>query len=109
MKRLLFKTILKGYAGITIYPFIFLKYNENEDSNYAIKVNHERIHLKQQLETLIVIFYLIYIINYLFNLLIYKGDAKKAYRNITFEKEAYKNEKDFNYLKNRHLFGWLIN
>jgi len=30
----------------------------------------------------------------------------KGYRNISFEKEAYANEKDLNYLKNRRAYAW---
>ena len=47
-------------------------------------------------------FYLWYIVEYLIRLL-GKGDA---YRNISFEQEAYSNEKDMNYLKNRKHFSW---
>ena len=31
--------------------------------------------------------------------------SHKAYRNISFEKEAYNNEKDLNYIKNRKIFA----
>jgi hypothetical protein len=30
-----------------------------------------------------------------------------AYRNISFEREAYANEKDFDYNRNRSPFAWL--
>ena len=31
----------------------------------------------------------------------------KAYMNISFEKEAYKNDSDFNYLKKRRFWAWV--
>ena len=47
-----------GYDGLTIFPFIFLKVNDFKD-DYVL-INHEKIHLKQQLEILIIPFYLVY-------------------------------------------------
>jgi hypothetical protein len=69
-------------------------------------VNHERIHLRQQLELLIVPFYIIYGLEFVFRLIAYKN-WKEAYQNISFEREAYKNEKDLDYLKTRPLFGFM--
>lgn len=90
----------KGYVGITIFPFVFLKHKSlKTDINLA---NHEKIHLRQQVELLIFIFYLWYSIEFLIRLLVYKN-WNKAYKNISFEREAYANEKDPNYLKLRPL------
>ncbi len=92
-----------GYVGITIYPFIFLRSKQNKNAKV---VNHERIHLRQQLELLIVVFFIWYLIDYFIKLIKYRN-RKKAYRNIIFEKEAYSNERDFNYLKRRKLYSYL--
>ncbi|WP_461788985.1 hypothetical protein [Pedobacter sp.] len=91
-------------AAMAIYPFILVKKKAYQDN--VILVNHEKIHHKQQLELLIVPFYLIYVANYLFNLVKYDSH-QKAYQQIVFEKEAYANENDFNYLNNRKPFAWL--
>ena len=96
--------IPKGYVAITLYPFIFLK-NQN-DRNNEILINHERIHLQQQIELLIIPFYLWYIIHFLINYFKYKN-WEKAYRNIIFEKEAYNNENDLNYLKKRKRYAFI--
>lgn len=79
-----------GFNAITIWPFIFYRKTLSKTV-----LNHERIHARQQVELLIIIFYLIYLIEYLF----------KGYNKISFEKEAYKNENNTNYLKNRKLFA----
>ena len=93
--------IPKGYNGVTIYPFIFLKQKCFEhDKNL---VNHEKIHLRQQLELLIIPFYLWYGIEFIIRIILYKNWFK-AYKNISFEREAYKNEKDLNYLQSRSLW-----
>lgn len=85
---------MKGFVGFTFYPFIFIK--RGKDTPVAI--NHERIHLRQQKRFLIVGFFVIYILHYLINLFKYMN-SDKAYRNICFEREAYKNERNLNYLK----------
>ena len=64
--------------------------------------NHEAIHTAQMKEMLYVFFYLWYLVEWLIRLL-GKGDA---YRNLSFEKEAYDNEGDLNYLENRPMFAW---
>lgn len=94
----------KGYAGITLYPFVFLK-NKTLKSN-AVLLNHERIHLKQQLELLIIPFYIWYGLEFLYRFIQFKN-WQMAYRNISFEKEAYLNEKDLQYLKKRKFWRFL--
>lgn len=75
----------KGYIGLTVFPFVFLKSKHLKMDKGLI--NHEKIHLKQQLELLIIPFYIVYMIEFLLRLFQYKKWAK-AYRNILFEGEA---------------------
>ena len=96
--------IPKGYKGITFFPFIFLL--NKEDEKKVVLVNHEKIHIRQQLELLVVLFFVLYVIEFLFRFLKYR-DWNKAYRNISFEREAYSNEKDLNYLKKRSFWSWV--
>ena len=90
-------------AGMALYPFILVNMEQHKTDKQLIR--HEKIHLRQQEELLIIPFYMLYIINYLFNLLRYK-DCEKAYMNIFFEKEAYNNEDDENYLIKRKFWAW---
>jgi len=90
--------------GMALFPFILIKHRS--DLTNTILLNHERIHIRQQLELLVIPFYLIYGINYLYNL-IQQSSHEAAYRNIIFEKEAYDHESDADYLKKRKLFGFL--
>ncbi|UKT63422.1 hypothetical protein [Pedobacter mucosus] len=90
--------------GMAIFPFILLKSEKYKDDIEII--NHEKIHLRQQLELLIFPFYFLYLLNYLLNYIKYKKHDE-AYRNIVFEKEAYDNENNINYLKSRSWFGWI--
>lgn len=94
----------KGYRGLTLFPFVFVKYTL--DKKNKIFVNHERIHLRQQLEMLLIPFFIWYSIEFLVRLIQYKN-TDLAYKNICFEREAYANEKNLDYLKNRSLWFFL--
>ncbi len=93
--------IPKGYRGLAAFPFVFVKYRA--DARNPVFVNHEKIHIRQQLELLILPFFIWYFLEYLLRLIQYKR-ADLAYRNISFEREAYVNESNFEYLKKRPFF-----
>lgn len=89
--------------GMALFPFILIKKKEDFFNEQLLR--HEYIHIKQQLEMLIVPFYVLYCINYIVNLFIYFNHYK-AYRNIVFEKEAYEKDKDIHYLEKRKLWSF---
>jgi hypothetical protein len=95
--------IPKGYRGLTAFPFVFLKCKFDLDNK--VLVNHEKIHLRQQLEMLVLPFFVWYLLEYMIRLWQYKN-ANLAYRNISFEREAYANELDLAYLKRRPFFSF---
>lgn len=88
--------------GMAIFPFIFSK----SKMPGLVLLYHERIHLKQQLETGLLIFYIWYLLEYLIRLVQYKNHYL-AYLNISFEREAYANEREFEYLVNRKFWAFL--
>ncbi|MBF4473458.1 hypothetical protein [Flavobacterium sp. HJJ] len=96
--------IPKGYRGLTVFPFVIIKHRF--DSENKVLVNHERIHIRQQLELLVLPFFVWYFVEYAVRLLQYRN-TNLAYKNISFEREAYANEKHVDYLKNRTLFSFL--
>jgi len=55
-------------------------------------------------EMLYLFFYPIYIFELIIKFLKY---GLNAYENISFEREAYRNENDFSYLVKRKPFAWL--
>lgn len=65
-------------------------------------MNHERIHSAQQREMLFVFFYIAYLLEWLLRLPM-RGNA---YRNISFEREAYANQRNLDYLQSRPLYAW---
>jgi len=91
-------------SGITLFPFILLR--KKELRHNQILINHEKIHLRQQLELLIIPFYIWYLSEYYIKYLKYK-DPERAYRNISFEREAYENDQNLDYLKNRKWWSFI--
>ena len=88
----------KGYKAMNLFGVLFVRGNARIDD---ITLNHEKIHTAQIKEMLYVFFYVWYVIEWLIRL-----PFGNAYRNISFEREAYDNQYDLNYLKNRKRFDF---
>ena len=89
----------KGFTAINLLGLLFVHpgvYLSDE------LMNHERIHSAQQREMLFVFFYMAYLAEWLVRLTM-RGNA---YRNISFEREAYANQRNLNYLKQRRHYAW---
>lgn len=69
-------------------------------------VNHERIHTAQMRELFFVPFYIIYGLEWLIRLMQY-GNRRKAYLNISFEREAYSRGDELDYLQRRTAYAWM--
>jgi len=87
--------------GMALFPFILSR--RKAPSRYFL--NHERIHLRQQLELGLVIFYVWYLIEYLIRFVQFRNHYL-AYLHISFEKEAYTHERDLLYLQKRSFWAW---
>ena len=88
-----------GYKAMNICGILFVRGNAYIDQK---TMNHERIHTEQWKELLWIGFLLWYVVEWLIRLP--KGNA---YRSLSFEREAYENDSDINYLKNRKRFAFL--
>ncbi|SDW47233.1 hypothetical protein [Aequorivita viscosa] len=98
------KFLRKNFNGIALWPFVIVR---NPDlSRDFIFLNHEQIHLRQQIELLVIFFYVWYGMEFLLRWISYKN-RNLAYRNISFEREAYACEKNLNYLKKRTFWSFL--
>ena len=82
--------------AMTIAPFIIIRKGDVLKEN---TLRHEKIHVRQQLEMLIIFFYLWYVVEW-----ILRGFD---YWNISLEQEAYAHENDKNYLKHRKFWAFL--
>lgn len=95
----------KGFAAINLFGIIFVRREwwEAADEERRLKLlTHEAIHTAQQRELLYIGFYLLYLLEWIWQIII---PPKGAYRWISFEREAYANERNFNYLNGRKRFA----
>ena len=94
----------KNFTALILWPFIFVR--KDEEKYYTDVVErHEYIHGEQQKEMLILFFYLWYLVEWLIKLVYYRN-RMTAYKNISFEREAYKNQNDLAYLDIRKHYAW---
>ena len=103
--KLVYNNIIpfKGYLAMCIFPFIFVR--KYARALKTTDINHETIHGKQQIEMLLVLFFVWYGIEWFVRWVAYGFDVHLAYKNISFEQEAYLHEDDLIYLNNRKLFA----
>jgi hypothetical protein len=101
LKGFLLNVSFLRVEAMALFPFILLKHK----SPSRFLLNHERIHLKQQLELGILPFYVWYFIEYLIRLMQYRTHYL-AYLHISFEREAYQHQADLDYLKTRSYWAF---
>jgi hypothetical protein len=103
------KLMGKRTIGVTIFPFIFLKksyFDKQPKEVLETTINHEKIHIKQQIELLVVFFYLWYFLEYYVKNFKYTF-KEDVYMNLSFEREAYENESNKDYLKTRKFWSFI--
>lgn len=116
-----------GYVAMSIFPFIFVRKDASRITTNVI--THEKIHSRQQAETMAIVtimvltlllfdlislwwllsipatYYALYGLEYAVRFVMYGFSRKMAYRNISFEQEAYINEADPTYPSRREAFA----
>lgn len=90
------------YPAICLGPLIIIR----KDNYTQELLNHEYIHRLQQIETLFIFGYLIYAIEYLIKLLWYRS-FKLAYKNVSFEREAFLFQNVIGYCGHRKPYAFL--
>lgn len=117
-----------GYETMNLFGILFTHDNEID----SIEYNHENIHSVQWIECTIaaaililglcilsdvsywwllispVVYYIQYCLEYVIIRFFHKKQ-NDAYRDISFEEEAYANEGNLNYIKYRKPFAWIKN
>lgn len=87
------------YKAMTIWPFVFVRSELSE-----IDMNHEKIHGRQQVEMLWLLFFIWYGVEYLLRAIFGGYNPGK---NVSFEREAYDKDIDLNYLKHRRFWEFI--
>ncbi len=95
----------KGFVAINIFGMLFIRKTYFSRLSRQI-INHESIHTAQMMESLFLFFYILYSLEWLY-WLVRKlfNHGINPYRSISFEREAYENDGDMEYLKHRKLFS----
>ena len=111
----------EGYLAINLFGLILCRKGDKSRIDERT-VRHEAIHTAQMKNMLYSLFYIWYGIEWFIKLWFCIGEAKvnykyrikkgflsmwgtTAYHNLSFEREAYQNHDDLNYLSNRKFFA----
>ena len=84
----------KGYKAVNLFGILFVR---DDAVIGSVDINHESIHTAQMKEMLY---------EWLVRLVQYRN-AHTAYRNISFEREAYMNQGSMGYLQGRSRYAWV--
>jgi hypothetical protein len=117
---------LKGFVAMTVWPFVFVR-REWAGKLSRATMRHEEIHGEQQKEMLTLglvaasamvvlgfewwslltlpLFYIWYGFEWLAKWIYYR-DAYTAYKNVSFEREAFANQRHVGYIDKRVPFAW---
>lgn len=93
----------RGFTYVNIFGVLFTRRDKPISD---VTLNHELIHTEQMKEMLYVFFYICNLIEWLVRLIILR-DSHKAYRAISFEREAYDNQENLAYREGRKRYSWL--
>lgn len=92
----------RRFQAINLLGFIFTR-----QALSPRELRHELIHSRQQREMLYLPFFLWYVAEWLLRWALCR-DRMRAYREISFEREAYQHEADEHYLEERRHYAWLL-
>jgi hypothetical protein len=90
--------------AITFYPFLFVR---SDTRHHEELIRHETIHIRQQLELLIIGAWLLYLCECWYARYIKKFDARQAYYYTALEQEAHRNAMKETYLTERKPYAML--
>ena len=99
-----------GFQAVNILGVLFTKIDKHKISEQTTR--HEEIHTAQMKEMWYVFFYLWYAVEWAVRVVIYSIKSKKlmmdaAYKNTSFEKEAYGHQDELDYNKMRKKWAWV--
>lgn len=96
--------LMPGIAAINLFGVFFVRRGCRPSPRL---LNHESIHTAQMRELLWLPFYLAYVLEFAVRWPLCRFSCNKAYRSISFEREAYGNDGDEGYLaRRRHFAQW---
>lgn len=95
---------MKGYKAVNLFGVLFAREGARLTD---IDINHEAIHTAQMKETLYVVFYLWYAVEWIIRVIANGFKPHDAYRALLFEQEAYGHQGEEGYLEKRELWSFI--
>lgn len=89
----------KGFKAINLFGVCFVRKGTQMSPK---EINHEAVHTQQMRELCYIGFYILYILEWIYRLIFH---TRTAYRGISFEREAYANENNMDYIRSRKAFA----
>lgn len=104
--KIIYNTIIpiKGYKAVNILGVLFARKGARLTEE---DIRHEEIHTAQMKETLYVIFYLWYAVEWIIRVIANGFKPHDAYRALLFEQEAYRHQGEEGYLEKRELWSFI--
>ncbi len=93
--------------AITFWPFIVIRPDLKNNPVFPELLTHETIHIRQQLELLLLGAWILYGVEYFYARHIKKLDKRQAYYYSALEQEAHRNAMNPDYLKQRKPYAVL--
>lgn len=91
-------------GAVAIFPFIVVQnYTILHNKDY---INHESIHIRQYIETLIIGVWIISAFQYLYARIFLRKSGLHSYYYMSMEQEAHQNDTNHDYLKKRKWFTY---
>lgn len=94
----------KGFSAMMFLGYLWTR--KEVEKIDKVTINHESIHSHQERELGYVFFWIWYVIEYIVRFIQYRN-FNTAYKEISFEREAYGNEKNEIYLALRENYSFL--
>lgn len=96
----------KGFTAMNVFGLLFAR-KEYKGRLSQKTLNHEAIHSAQYKELGYIFFLPLYLLEWFVKLFYYGFRSKVAYRNISFEREAFEHQYEYDYLKSRKHYAWV--
>jgi len=103
MAKVIYNKIIP-FKGFSAMAFVWWIFARQELTDRVVR--HEEIHIRQQKEMIVIFFLLWYGIEWLLRLIQYRN-RMTAYKNISFEREAYDNMSNIGYLNTRKAYSFI--
>ncbi len=94
-------------VALAFFPFLVIQKSALGNPQTDFIINHEKIHFAQQLESLILFYWAVALIEQIYLRFIKGKKGVELYLSRAAEQECYDNMNDLEYLEKRKLFAWL--